>query len=90
MSAVARATDTTGGGGIILTPTANTNVYANGKLIAVVGTMVSGHDLPPHDAPTLIMGSGTVKINGIAVCRVGDAVSCAHTISSGSPNVNVG
>tara|TARA_R110000850_G_scaffold66678_3_gene148181 strand:+ start:1094 stop:1363 length:270 start_codon:yes stop_codon:yes gene_type:complete len=66
------------------------NVSVNGSPIVLVGAAVTGHGIGPHAAPTMVGGSSTVFVNGIAVCRAGDAASCGHTLSAGSDNIFIG
>lgn len=71
--------------------TAQGTVYANGILIAVDGSAVAPHlpFIPPHVGTVTANGSSTVFIEGIPVNRQGDADSCGHPRTSGSPNVFV-
>lgn len=64
-------------------------VFANGAPVAVKGAAVSGHGRSPHSGPVMSGSSGTVKANGILVCRAGDAATCGHA-ASGSGNVIAG
>lgn len=64
-------------------------VLINGAPVAVVGAAVAGHGEPPHTAPVMVGGSGTVFANGIAICRAGDLALCGHA-ASGSANVLIG
>ena len=64
-------------------------VFVNGSPIAVKGAAVDGHGLGSHRNPVMDGASGTVKANGIPVCRAGDPASCGHA-ASGSGNVNAG
>ena len=50
---------------------------------------VTGHGDAPHDSPTMAVGSSTVFVNGIAVCRAGDTATCGDA-ASGSGDVNAG
>ncbi len=54
----------------------------------VVGDPVADHGTGSHDAATMAAGAGFVSIDGVAVCRLGDAATCAHT-ASGSGHVSV-
>lgn len=75
-------------GGIItgaLVPT----VLVNGSPIVVAGAAVAGHGNPPHAAPVMVGGSGTVKAGGIPVIRAGDTATCGHA-ASGSGSVLAG
>ena len=69
-------------------------VRVNGKSAIVVGAPTVAHPFPPDPpcAPhvaNLNAGSGTVRINGIAVGRIGDSAD-AGAMTSGSGNVNAG
>lgn len=67
-------------------------VFADGKLIHRKGDSWNVHscpDNPPHDA-TLSGGSGTVMVEGAAVGRVGDSVSCGGAAAQGSSTVFAG
>ena len=86
MPAVARDGDLCGGA-IVATATATA---VNGLAPARIGDAVEPHGDPPHDSATMVEGSATVLVEGVGVCRVGDAASCGHTITTGSPNVAAG
>lgn len=86
MPAVARHGDPCGG--TIIATAIHTNV--NGLAIARLGDSITPHGTGAHAAATLIEASSTVFAEGIRVCRVGDAASCGHTISAGSPNTFAG
>lgn len=68
-------------------------VFANGLLVAVDGSMGSGHApfLPPHLSHqwTTTSGGPTVFAGGIPVNKTGDPDSCGHPRASGSPDVFV-
>lgn len=87
MGGIARVGVDTAGGTITgnLAPT----VFVNGSPVAVIGAAIAGHGKAPHAAPTMAAGSGTVKAQGIGVCRAGDAATCGHA-ASGSGNVTAG
>ena len=44
----------------------------------------------PHPSSTIATGSATVKIEGQPAARRLDTVGCGATITTGSPNVNIG
>ena len=75
--------------------TSNTDgtVTANGLNIIVVGAPTVEHAFPPNCATdhveTLKAGSGTVKVNGKKVGRVGDAADDG-AMTAGSGNVSAG
>jgi uncharacterized Zn-binding protein involved in type VI secretion len=87
MPGISRVGVDAAGGTIVgnLAPT----VFVNGSPIAVQGAAVAGHGRSPHSSPIMVGASGTVKANGIPVCRAGDSASCGHP-ASGSGNVNAG
>ena len=87
MPGVARASVDSAGG--IIRAGGNGNVRANGSLIAVCGSSVSGHGDSPHSSPSMRGCSSTVKANGIGVCRIGDSASCGHG-AGGTNNVRAG
>ncbi len=87
MPGVSRVGTDKAGGTIVgnLAPT----VLVNGSPIAVKGAAVAGHGRAPHSGPVMSGSSGTVKANGISICRAGDAATCGHA-ASGSGNVTAG
>lgn len=87
MSATGICRDNDSAGGDLI-PSQST-VYANGEKVIVDGDKVAPHGLPPHNAPTMIAGSKSVFIGGVAVCNAEDKATCGHA-ASGSGNVNVG
>lgn len=89
MPAIQRIGDANSGGGVV-TSSGQSHVSANGLLVAVDGSPVSGHGLGVHSAPVTANGSSKVFINGIPVNKTGDADSCGHARTGGSGNVNVG
>ena len=96
MAAVSRKGDSlsTGhactGSTTLSTPSQST-VYANGILIARVGDPTVSHPFPPvpicvpHVA-NVNAGSGTVRVAGAFVARIGDSAD-AGAMTSGSSNV---
>jgi uncharacterized Zn-binding protein involved in type VI secretion len=92
MPAVQRIGDANNLGGTI-TATPNSSVYANGVLIAVENSSVSGH--PPntglHTAANCktANGSSNVFIGGAKVITTNAQDNCAHIRTGGSPNVFV-
>ena len=88
MPSVAReGVDIAGG---IIQPSGSTGFKVNGSPVAVIGDSVASHGLSPHDAATLVSGSGTFSFGGKKICRVGDSASCGDVISTGSPTFFVG
>ena len=86
MPGICRDADDAAGGALIKS---QSTVFANGKNVIVHGDSVTGHGDSPHDAPTMIAGSDSVFISGIAVCNAGDLATCGHA-ASGSSTVSVG
>lgn len=88
MAAVALAGLSTAGGGIVRA-TFDADVRIDGRVPVVVGCQVASHGTGPHAASRVSQGSGTVRVGGIALSRVGDLTSCAHPLTGGS-SVNCG
>lgn len=84
---VLNSSDTVGGAQIL---NGSTTVKANGSFIALHGSLVADHGAGAHNAATMIASSTTVKIEGRAVVRAGDAATCGHVLVGGSPNVLAG
>jgi uncharacterized Zn-binding protein involved in type VI secretion len=87
MPGIARNSGTDVAGGAITQ--GSPDVFVENKPVARIGDAVAGHGNPPHAAPVMAEGSGTVFINGIAVCREGDKATCGHP-TSGSGTVFAG
>lgn len=85
MSAAARDGDVAGGA---ISATQGL-VTTDGLALVVVGDPVAFHGGGTHVAATMAAGSAVVTIDGKAVCRVGDAATCGHTVAAGSPLVSV-
>lgn len=93
MTAIARDTDTNEEGGAIISSASTVKV--NGLLVALIGDTITPHapygiPHPPHEAPTITDGSGTVKADGKFVAWVNSGNTCGHSIVVGSPDVIVG
>lgn len=87
MPGITRADDAVGAG---LAINSQTTVFANSKLVIVNGDTVTPH--APHgihDSATLIAGSNSVFVGGIAVVNAGDLATC-NDPSIGSSDVLVG
>jgi uncharacterized Zn-binding protein involved in type VI secretion len=100
MPAVARVNDMTSTGHGCTTEIAlvvgpfSTNVFANGRAVAFVGSMTDNHTIPnggcvPHPPQPITSGSSSVFANGIPLARIGDPVDAGEVIE-GSPNVFAG
>lgn len=83
MPAVARLSDIDSQDNIIDNTGNNSNVFANGLLIARLGDNLSGDY-------TITSGSPTVFVNGLPVARVGDSDTDDAVIVTGSPTVSCG
>lgn len=83
---ISRITVDSCGGVLVSTP--QSSFYADGYLVAVIGTTVASHDpcitVPAHCGATMSSGSSDTFAEGIAVCREGDSCSCGHTVSGSS------
>jgi uncharacterized Zn-binding protein involved in type VI secretion len=93
MPAAARLGDADTSDGSISSGTID-SVLINGQPAAVVGSVDSSHapygnPHPPHEAATVVSGSDTVLVENIPLARVGDPLSCGHSIGDGSPDVEV-
>lgn len=88
MPAIERVGDKNNAGAAILS-TNQGSVFANGILVAVDGSPVARHGKNAHSSPRTANGSNSVFINSIPINRVGDADTCGHQRSEGSPNVFV-
>lgn len=60
------------------------NVFVNGRPIALIGTPITPHGKPPHNAAVMITGSPNVFAGFIPVCRAGDIASCGDVLVSNS------
>lgn len=64
--------------------TGNMSVEINGLPVAIVGSKIQGHGDSPHSSPSMNVGSASVLVGGIGVCRTGDSASCGHSLVSNS------
>ena len=76
-------------GGIIIGMNQDGTVFANGAVVSVDVDAVQGHGPGVHAGPVMVATTGTVFINGIAVCREGDQATCGHP-ATGSGDVHIG
>jgi uncharacterized Zn-binding protein involved in type VI secretion len=67
-------------GGAVTATATKTNV--EGKKPLRIGDPVAPHGIGPHAAAVMAQGSSTVIVEGIGVCRHGDAASCGHTLTA--------
>lgn len=88
--AACRENDTNSHGGT--TSAKSPNVFINGRAAIRQDDAWASHvvGFTTHSAPYITVGSATVRINGKGAGRVGDALSCGATVSTGSPTVNIG
>ncbi|MBP5077877.1 PAAR domain-containing protein [Pseudomonas chlororaphis] len=56
------------------------------KPVVLVG---HSHDCPIHGAGTVVSGATSASINGKAVARVGDGISCGAVIQTSSPTEDI-
>ena len=66
-----------------------TFVRVNGSPVALVGAAIAPHGIGPHAAAAMAQGSTLARINGVAICREGDAATCGHT-ANGLDWFNIG
>lgn len=93
MPAAARLNDPDTSDGQIISG-GSSDVLINGKPAALADATDSRHapygpPNPPHAAATVVVASGSVIVNGKGLAYVGSQLSCGHSISSGSPDVDV-
>lgn len=86
MPGIARKDTDTAGGTIV---GGSSDVFIENKGAVRIGDAVTGHGLGKHAGPKMETGSGTVFVNGIAVCRAGDTADCGHA-ATGSGTVSAG
>ena len=69
-----------------------TRTTINGLAIQLIGTRYNPHSCnnTTHDNIVVIEGSSNTFFEGIAVARIGDALSCGDTIGQSSFNSFVG
>ena len=68
------------------------NVFANGRPVSCQNDKNTVHKTPtstpcPSHAAPITTGSGTVKVNGDGIGRVGHGISACTTVAAGSKNV---
>lgn len=90
MTAITRLGDlSTGHGCFPARPSisASPNVFCNGIPVIRVGDLYAVHCcvIPCHGG-SLAAGSSKVFVNGLALGRVTDPISCGDTVGQGSPN----
>ena len=95
MAAIQLIGDANDGGGI-LTHTLESNVFINGKLVALHGSLGTSHsgcpEEPIHCYPNWSTSSteNTVFINNLPITLTGDVDTCGHIRVGGSSNVFIG
>ena len=95
MAAVARYGDICTGHGCWPPRTGITkspNVFVNGIAVHRLTDTWDSHCCPTDGChPGVVSAaSGSVKVNGLGIARIGDAIDCGSLIAAGSPNVNAG
>lgn len=75
----------TAGAASALDSSPQSSVRVNGVLLAVVGSHVHDHGAGSHNNATMIAGSVTFRINGLAVVMTGAPASCSHTAIGTAP-----
>lgn len=71
------------------------SVFVNGRALSFQGCVNTAHLIPDgrfcivHVGP-ITLGSTTVRIHGLGVGRVGDAITTCTFVAVGSPNVFAG
>ena len=98
MPGVARQFDkSTGHGPYPPTPCVSqvaSTVRANGRRVQKVGseyvTHKDGTSVHPQSARKVASGSGTVRVEGSPIARIGDPISCGDSIGQCSGNVYAG
>lgn len=77
------------GGGIVTGPGAVGRLTLNGVPAVLVGDHIASHapNTGAHVAATMIQGSSNLRVNGVPVCRTGDAASCGHTLIAAYPKL---
>ena len=92
MAALSRKGDANNAGGTIIRGAGT--VFANGIAVGLHVSGITPHapwgrPHPPHASAKTTSGSPTVICEGVPVLRVGSGNTCGHSISQGSPDVNV-
>ena len=74
---------------IALTGSGNVNV--NGRPVVKFGSSWSPHTcVDATHSGTQVLGSLTVRVNGLPMARIGDFISCGSFCATGSTNVFAG
>lgn len=64
------------------------SVFVNGELAMTDGSHIGPH--PGVLSSSVTSGSGTVRVEGKAIARKKDSLSCGHQIAQASPTVRAG
>lgn len=88
MPKVQRKGDPDTGGGRISTGIAS--VRTNGLPTATINMPVSGHGKRAHSGPKTAGGVSSVRVEGVPISVNGNADTCGHTRTDGSPDVRAG
>jgi uncharacterized Zn-binding protein involved in type VI secretion len=86
MAQLSRVGDQCSGGGKIVNGAGT--VFANGIAVGLHVSSITSHDDGPHRNASTTSGSPTVFVEGKPVLRVGSSISCGHSVTQGSPDVN--
>lgn len=93
MAKLSRVGDSNQEGGKILNGAST--VFANGKKVGLHTSSISAHAPwskkahPPHKNAKTTSGSPTVFCEGKPVLKVGSGNTCGHSITTGSPDIEV-
>ena len=88
MPAVQRVGDADSGGGVITSGVGSVRV--NGIAVSVNGSGVSSHARKNSHRPVTSGGVDSVRAGGIPINVAGNADTCGHVRTGGSPNVSAG
>jgi uncharacterized Zn-binding protein involved in type VI secretion len=93
MAKLSRVGDSNQAGGKIMNGAST--VFANGQKVGLHSSQITPHAPwgkkvnPPHRNARTTSGSPTVFCEGKPVLKVGSGNTCGHSISTGSPDVEV-
>ncbi|AEH03611.1 PAAR motif of membran proteins [Pseudomonas phage PhiPA3] len=70
-------------GGTVLGPGA-LKLRIGGIVATQLGDQIRGHGNGSHNNARMVQGSTKLRVQGIPICKVGDAASCGHTLTDNS------